>query len=106
MCRVLLLRLWCVAEVGVDAFAERQKDKKARVKKQEKNQLANLKQAAKARGMPSPGASAMPLPRYTLGTGDRTVRAVLRLSSRLCFQAWVPAGVQHPGYRVEALQLQ
>lgn len=37
-------------EVGEDAFASMQKQKKARVLKQEKNRKANLKQAAKAAG--------------------------------------------------------
>lgn len=36
--------------VGEDPFAKRKDEKKQRVAKQEKNQLANLKQAAKAGG--------------------------------------------------------
>lgn len=73
--------LWA-SEVGVDVFAERVKEKKARVKKQEKNQLANLKQAAKARGVAPPGASAMALPRYRDCRGKAGV-SQLHLSHQL-----------------------
>lgn len=41
---------WRYVVVGEDPFAKRKDEKKQRVAKQEKNQLANLKQAAKAGG--------------------------------------------------------
>ena len=47
------------AEVGSDPFAQRLSEKKSRVAKQEKNQLENLKRAAKIGGK---GA----LPRYNI----------------------------------------
>ncbi|ERN06557.1 hypothetical protein AMTRI_Chr01g135640 [Amborella trichopoda] len=40
-------------EPGVDPFAQRKAEKKKRVEKQEKNQLQNLKQAAKVGALPS-----------------------------------------------------
>ncbi|GER43464.1 ribosome biogenesis regulatory protein homolog [Striga asiatica] len=40
-------------EPGTDPFAERRKEKKSRVEKQEKNRLANLKQAQKVGALPS-----------------------------------------------------
>lgn len=39
-------------EPGMDPFAERLKEKKSRVEKQEKNRLLNLKQAAKVGALP------------------------------------------------------
>ena len=41
-----------IAEPGLDPFAKRQAEKKERVKKQEKNRLLNLKQAAKVDALP------------------------------------------------------
>ncbi|CAA2980851.1 ribosome biogenesis regulatory homolog [Olea europaea subsp. europaea] len=51
-------------EPGTDPFAERRKEKKSRVDKQEKNRLQNLKQAAKVGGLPSHvqlAATALPI---------------------------------------------
>ncbi|CAI9778976.1 unnamed protein product [Fraxinus pennsylvanica] len=51
-------------EPGTDPFAERQKEKKSRVDKQEKNRLQNLKQAAKVGALPSHvqlAATALPI---------------------------------------------
>ncbi|KAH6797676.1 ribosome biogenesis regulatory protein family protein [Perilla frutescens var. hirtella] len=51
-------------EPGTDPFAERRKEKKGRVEKQEKNRLHNLKQAQKAGALPSHiqlAATALPI---------------------------------------------
>lgn len=51
-------------EPGTDPFAERRKEKKGRVEKQEKNRLQNLKQAQKAGALPSHiqlAATALPI---------------------------------------------
>ncbi|KAL3838534.1 hypothetical protein ACJIZ3_023125 [Penstemon smallii] len=51
-------------EPGTDPFAERRKEKKGRVDKQEKNRLHNLKQAAKVGALPSHiqlAATALPI---------------------------------------------
>ncbi|KAK4405228.1 Ribosome biogenesis regulatory protein [Sesamum angolense] len=51
-------------EPGTDPFAERRKEKKSKVEKQEKNRLQNLKQAAKAGALPSHvqlAATALPI---------------------------------------------
>ncbi|KAL2479715.1 Ribosome biogenesis regulatory protein-like protein [Abeliophyllum distichum] len=51
-------------EPGTDPFAERRKEKKGRVDKQEKNRLRNLKQAAKVGALPSHvqlAATALPI---------------------------------------------
>ncbi|KAG8390758.1 hypothetical protein BUALT_Bualt01G0116800 [Buddleja alternifolia] len=51
-------------EPGTDPFAERRKEKKSKVEKQEKNRLHNLKQAAKVGALPSHiqlAATALPI---------------------------------------------